>query len=236
MSEFKRGMKAGLPICFGYLSVSFSFGIIAVVTGLTWWQAVIVSMTNVTSAGQLAGVSIMVNPMQYFAMFLSQLTINVRYSFMSVSLSQKTHEKFAGIYRWLLGFMMTDEIFGVAVKEKEVTRGFFFGMGVVAYIGWATGTALGAILGDVLPARLLSALGIALYAMFVAIVVPEMTEHKSVVVVVILAIIFSCAFRYIPVLSNVSAGISISICAIVAAIICALVFPVPDSSDESDEI
>ena len=236
MSEFKRGMKAGLPICFGYLSVSFSFGIIAVLTGLTWWQAVIVSMTNVTSAGQLAGVSIMVNPMQYFAMFLSQLTINVRYSFMSVSLSQKTHEKFSGIYRWLLGFFMTDEIFGVAVKEKEVTRGFFFGMGVVAYIGWATGTALGAILGDVLPARLLSALGIALYAMFVAIVVPEMKEHKSVVVVVILAIVFSCAFRYIPALSNVSGGISISICAIVAAVICALVFPVPTSDDDSDDL
>ncbi len=120
MKDFKRGLAAGIPIGLGYLSVSFAFGIMAISLGFEWWQAVIVSMTTLTSAGQLAGVGIMINPGQYIDMLVSQLTINVRYSFMSVSLSQKTSPEFKGIRRWILGFFMTDEIFAVAAGEKTV--------------------------------------------------------------------------------------------------------------------
>jgi predicted branched-subunit amino acid permease len=114
MKEFKRGLKAGIPIGLGYLSVSFTFGIMAAAYGFSWWQALIISLTTVTSAGQFAGIGMMLQPGQYVAMLISQLTINIRYSFMSISLSQKLEDRFRGIYRWLLAFFMTDEIFAVA--------------------------------------------------------------------------------------------------------------------------
>ena len=107
MKTFLRGLRAGIPIGIGYLSVGFTFGIMADSCGLDWWQSLLISMTTLTSAGQLAGIFVMVNPGQYLEMLISQLTINVRYSFMSISLSQKTNAKFKGIYRWLFGFMMT---------------------------------------------------------------------------------------------------------------------------------
>jgi 4-azaleucine resistance transporter AzlC len=119
MKDFKRGLKVGIPIGLGYLSVSFTFGIIAISYGFTWWEAVLISMTTVTSAGQFAGIGIMTAPGYYLSMLISQLTINVRYSFMSVSLSQKLEDKFRGIKRWLLGFFMTDEIFAVASMRRR---------------------------------------------------------------------------------------------------------------------
>lgn len=228
MNSYIRGVKAGIPIGLGYLSVSFTFGIIAVSYGFKWWQAVLISMTTVTSAGQFAGIGTMLHPGQYIEMLISQLTINVRYSFMSISLSQKTDEKFKGIWRWLFGFMMTDEIFAVASSEKEVSRSFFAGLMTTPYLGWTLGTLAGALLGNVLPARLMSALGLAIYGMFVAIVMPGMKESKAVVIVVLLAVGLSSLFYYVPVLSQVSSGLAISICAIVAALVGAAFFPVKE--------
>lgn len=228
MKSFTRGLRAGIPIGLGYLSVSFTFGIMAVAYGLYWWQAVLISMTTVTSAGQFAGLGMMVQPGLYLDMLISQLTINVRYSFMSISLSQKLGEKFRGIYRWILGFMMTDEIFAVAVGEKEVSVSFFAGLSVIPYIGWTLGTLIGALLGNVLPHRLMSALSLAIYGMFIAIVVPDMKKEISVVIVVLLATVLSCLFHYVPLLHQVSSGLSISICAIVAAFVGAVLFPVEE--------
>ena len=111
MTEYIRGVKNGVPIALGYLSVSFTFGIIAITYGLSWWQAGLVSMLTLTSAGQFAGIGIMSLPNGYISMLVSQLTINVRYAFMSISLSQKTDSKFKGLFKWLLGFFITDEIF-----------------------------------------------------------------------------------------------------------------------------
>lgn len=228
MEHFKRGLQAGVPIGLGYFSVSFTFGIMAVRYGLAWWQAVLISMATVTSAGQFSAIGTMVHPGQYVEMLISQLTINVRYSFMSISLSQKTDEKFRGIYRWLLGFMMTDEIFAVASGETKVTRSFFAGLSVIPYLGWTVGTLVGALLGNVLPGRLMSALGLAIYGMFVAIVVPDMKKEKAVVFVVALAMAFSCAFTYVPGLNRISGGISVSICAVLAAVAGAVLFPVKE--------
>ena len=151
---------------------------------------------------------------------------------MSISLSQKTDKKFCGIYRWLFAFMMTDEIFAVASQEKSVKRSFFAGLCVCPYLGWTMGTLFGALLGNVLPERLMSALSLAIYGMFVAIVVPEMKKAKSVVVVVVIAFLLSCMFRYLPLLQNVSGGLSISICAILAAVIGAWLFPIEEDEDE----
>ena len=228
MTNYTRGLKAGIPIALGYLSVSFTFGIIAISYGLSWWQALIISMTTVTSAGQFAGIGIMLHPGQYFQMLISQITINIRYSFMSISVGQKADERFTGLSRWILGFMMTDEIFAVATQEVSVSRSFFAGLATLPYLGWSVGTLLGAILGSILPDRLMSALSLAIYGMFVAIVVPEMKKSRQVLIVVILAMLLSCAFHYIPFLSSISSGITITIVAISAAVVGAILFPVDE--------
>lgn len=231
MQNYKRGLAAGIPIALGYMSVSFTFGIMAVSYGLAWWQALIISMTTVTSAGQFAGIGIMIHPGQYFQMLISQITINIRYSFMSISVGQKADSRFKGLSRWILGFMMTDEIFAVATQEESVSRSFFAGLATLPYIGWALGTLFGSILGSILPERLMSALSLAIYGMFVAIVVPEMKKSRPVVLVVILAILLSCMFYYVPFLSTISSGITITVVAVAAAVIASLLFPVMDEAD-----
>ena len=237
MKLFLKGLRSGIPIGLGYLSVSFSFGIMAISMGFTWWQAVIISMTTVTSAGQLAALDIMINPGQYAAMLISQLTVNVRYSFMSISLSQKVSDKFSGIKRWLLGFFMTDEIFAVAAAEDEVDPKFFLGLSVIPYIGWTLGTLLGALIGGVLPAIVMSALCLAIYGMFLAIVAPVARKSRAVLAVVALAGALHCVFYFVPYLhENVSSGISVSICAIAAAVAGALLFPVKDEDANGEEV
>ena len=155
---------------------------------------------------------------------------------MSISLTQKVDKKFSGIWRWIFGFFMTDEIFAVASSEKSVSRSFFAGLSSLPWIGWTVGTLLGAILGNVLPPRIMSALGIAIYGMFVAIVIPEMVKCtvkpfkyvSAVTIIVIISAILSTCFKYMPVLNKVSSGIAISICAIAAAAFGAILFPLKD--------
>lgn len=234
MKTFIRGVRGGIPIGMGYLPVSFSFGIMAVSCGLEWWQALLISMTTLTSAGQLAALGVMVHPGQYVEMLVSQLTINLRYSFMSMSLSQKTTPEFRGIRRWLLGFFMTDEIFAVASAEQQVSTKFFMGLAVMPYIGWATGTLLGSVLGNILPPLVMNALCLAIYGMFLAIIAPVARRSVAVLSVVGVAVALHVAFYYIPGLNTVSSGLSISICAIVAAVFGALVFPVEDREEAAE--
>ncbi len=232
MKRFIKGLRGGIPIGLGYLSVSFSFGILAVSLGFSWWQAVIVSMTTLTSAGQLAGIKIMAFPGQYAEMLISQLTINLRYSFMSVSLSQKVTPEFSGIKRWLFGFFMTDEIFAVAAAEKEVSTSFFAGLSVMPYVGWTAGTLLGSLLGGILPQNVMNALCIAIYGMFIAIIAPDAKKSAKLGLVVAVSVGLSCAFYYLPWLCKVSDGLAISICAVAAAVFGALLFPVKEEGKD----
>lgn len=236
IKEYLRGLKAGVPIGLGYLSVSFGLGILAVSLGFYIWQAVVISMLTLTSAGQLSGIHTMCIPGQYAEMLISQMTINVRYSFMSVCLSQKTDEKFKGIYRWLLGFFMTDEIFAVASMEKSVSRSFFFGLTAAPFFGWTLGTLLGASLGDILPERVMSALCIAIYAMFVAIIIPQIRTEKTLFFPVLVSVLLSSAFYYLPVLNQLSSGLAMTVCAVIAAVFGALLFPIkPEEEDCAHE-
>lgn len=223
---FLRGLKAGIPIGLGYLSVSITFGLMAAAKGLHWWQALLISLLTLTSAGQFASLNIIVNPGRYIEMLVSQCTINVRYCFMSIALSQKTDSKFKGIYKWLLGFFITDEIFAVAMTENKVSRPFFLGLGVFPYLGWALGTLSGAILGSILPESVMLALNIAIYGMFIAIIVPPMLEDKTIIISVLIAALISCLLTFVPYLKEIPTGIAISISAVVAALVCAILFPV----------
>lgn len=234
MKEWIKGLKDGIPIGLGYISVSFAFGIMAVSLGLTWWEALLISMTNLTSAGQFAGLNIMVAAGTYMEMAVTQLVINLRYSLMSVSLSQKVDKSINGIYRWLLGFGITDEIFAVAMgRAGKINRKYMTGLIIIPYIGWALGTFLGAICGNVLPEIISNALGVALYGMFIAIVVPNMKKDYKICIVVIIAVLLSCCFTWIPVLNQVSAGFTVTICAVAASLVGAVLFPV-DVEGEAD--
>lgn len=235
MQNYRRGFRAGIPIGLGYLSVSFTFGMMAVAAGLRWWQALLMSMCTVTSAGQFAGLGMMALPGQSLAILVSQLTINIRYSFMSVSLSQRLDSRFSGIWRWLLGFFVTDEIFAVASGERTVTRSYFAGLATAPWIGWSLGTLCGALLGGILPHRLISALSLAIYSMFIAIVMPDVRARHSVGLVVLMAIGLRCLFYYVPGLSAVNSGLAVSAAAVAAAGLGAALFPLEQGEKAGEQ-
>lgn len=224
--NFKNGLRDGVPVALGYFSVSFAFGLIAVEAGCTGFEAVIISLTNLTSAGQFAGVTVITQMGSYLELALTQCVINSRYALMAVSLSQKVDEKFKGWWRVLLGFGITDELFAVAIGQDEaVSREYFGGLITLPIVGWSGGTLCGAILGNIMPPIITSALGVALYGMFIAVVVPKARENFHVFIVVLMALAISAALYYIPVFSGISAGFAIIICAVVASAIGAVLFP-----------
>ena len=216
-----EGVKDGLPIGLGYLSVSFTFGILAVSKGLSWLQASLISLFNITSAGQVAGLGIMTAGGGIIAMIISQIVINLRYSLMGIALSQKADKTMTPLLRILLSFAITDEIFGVAVSKKyEFGARYFFGLTILPVIGWVAGTTIGAVLGRVFPDFLTNALAIGIYGMFVSIVLPKAKHDKVIMTGSLISCIISCVFFFTPVLAqNVSGGFAIIIASVVSALI-----------------
>ena len=234
-NKFIKGIADGMPICLGYLSVAFAFGIFAVESGLSIWETLLVSMTNVTSAGQLAAVPIMVTGGTLIELATAQLVINLRYALMSVSLSQKLGESVRLPDRFLISFVNTDEVFAVASeKAGTVGRKYMYGLILMPYIGWSAGTLIGAAAGNILPAAVVSALGIAIYGMFVAIVIPAMKMNRRCLVCVLFAVALSCAFRYLPKLAAVPSGFTVIICAVAASALFAFVAPVNIEEEMSE--
>ena len=226
---FLKGVKHGLPIGLGYLSVAFTFGMKAVSDGLTPLQALLISMTNVTSAGQFAGLPLMIAKASLIETALTQLIINLRYALMSLSLSQRMHKDMNTPRRMFFSFMNTDEIFAVASAQPgKFSHTYLYGLMSMPYLGWAMGTLMGAVAGQLLPAFVRTALGIAIYGMFLAIILPPARKEHPVRVVVVAAVAMSLCFRYIPALSQVSSGFVIIICAVAASTLGALLFPVKE--------
>ena len=233
MKELKRGFVDGIPIGLGYLSVSVTFGIMAVASGLPVWQAVLISMTNLTSAGQFAGIKVMLSAGSLLEMALTQLVINSRYALMSLSLTQKVDASFNTPMRMIFGAFHTDEIYAVAVgQEKKYGTVYFLGLTLAPYIGWTLGTLLDAMLGSFLPPMLSNALSVALYGMFIAIVIPQMKKSGKVTIIVLLAVTLKFAMTYAPVLNKVSEGFSIIICSVAASLVGAALFPIREDKDE----
>jgi len=231
-NEYRTGVSRGLPVGMGYFSVSFGFGAMAVSQGLSAWNATLISMSNLTSAGQFAGLTVIVAAATLWEMILTQLIINSRYALMSLALSQRMGQRIGFLPRLVIAFFNTDEIFALAMARMEpLTVPFMLGLGTLPILGWTLGTLSGALAGSVLPPAIQAALGVMLYGMFIAIVVPPAKEEKPVLITVILALIFSSLFTWVPMLSKVSAGISIVICTVAAAAICAAVFPIRDEEE-----
>lgn len=234
-NSFKKGVVDGLPICVGYISVSFAFGIFAVSSGLSVLQALLISMTNLTSAGQLAAVPIICAGGGFLELAISQLVINSRYSLMSVSLSQKLDKSVSMPQRLLIAFGNTDEIFAVSTaNETAVGSKYMYGLILTPFLGWSMGTLLGAVAGNVLPETLTISLGVAIYGMFIAIVTPQAKKEKAAFFCVLLSIVLSLVFNFVPVLNSVPDGFVIIICAVVASVIMALAFPIEIETKEAE--
>ena len=232
---FGQGLRDGLPIGFGYLSVSFGFGLSVVAAGLPALVALIISMANETSAGQLAGLTIMLASGTLLEMALTQLVINIRYSLMAISLSQRLDQSFSTPWRLLLSFSITDEIFAVAFsKRKKVGVHYFLGLGLIPYVGWAAGTLLGALAGTLLPEMVRGCLGLMLYGMFIAIIIPPARRERGVLFAVCLAVALSCVFYFLPFFDFLSDGLALIISAVSAAAVAALLFPVSSPHEDGN--
>ena len=228
--DFVRGMSDGVPIMLGYLSVSFGFGILAVSKGISAVWATIISLTNVTSAGQAQGVEMIAACSTLIEMALVQLTINIRYSLMGLSLSQKLDKSFTTPHRLAASYGITDEIFAVCSAQKQLlTPAYMYGMIFVAVLGWVSGTAMGAAAGELLPAAVSSAMGLVLYGMFIAIVIPPCKKERGVLAVSLGAVVLSLLFKYV--FTSVSGGFAMIICAVAASLAGAWLFPVEETEE-----
>ena len=233
LRTYTRGVRRGIPVGVGYFSVSFGFGAMAAAQGIKALDATLISVSNLTSAGQFAGLTLMVAGATLWEVILTQLVINSRYALMSLALSQRMGNRIGILPRFLIAFFNTDEIFALAMAEKQpLSVPFLMGLGLTPILGWTAGTLCGALAGSVLPLSVRTALGVMLYGMFVAIVVPPAKAEKPVLWTVLAALTFSCLFKWLPLLSGVSAGIAIVCCTVLAAALCAWLFPIHEEETE----
>ncbi len=224
--EFMAGVKGGIPIALGYLPVSFTFGLIAVSSGLPVWMACLISLSNLTSAGQFAGVSLMTVGAGYLEVAMTTFVINLRYMLMSLSLTQKFDKSVSMLVKLIFGYAVTDETFVVgSLRNKKLTTPFLFGLMSLPIIGWNVGTLMGACVSSVLPEALANAFGIALYGMFIALVVPTARASMPVLIIVLMAVAMNCVLTYVPLFSFISSGFRIIISTVFGAGLGAYLFP-----------
>lgn len=230
---FKKGMQHGIPISLGYLAVSFALGIAAKNAGMTAFQATLTSMLVNASAGQFAGFNLVAAQASYLEMALMILVTNARYLLMSCALSQKLSPDTKFYHRLLIGFDVTDEIFGVSMAYPGKLNPFYtYGVIVVALPGWALGTCFGVLCGNVLPANVVSALSVGLYGMFLAIIIPPARKNKIIACLIVISMLASFLFAKLPVLSSISSGMRIIILTVVISGIAAVLFPVSEEDKE----
>ena len=233
-NSFKEGAKDGVPIALGYFSVSFAIGISAVSMGFPVWATVLISLFNVTSAGEVAGMPLIIAGAPMIEMVLTQLVINLRYALMSLSLTQKLDQSLDTASRLGISYGVTDEIFAMAYsKSGTIGSRYMAGLIAIPVFGWTFGTFLGAAASSLLPPSLGSALGIAIYGMFLAIVLPPAKRQRAVRVTALIAAGFSCFFRYV--LPAISSGFSIILSAVAASAIAAAFFPIKDPGSGEKE-
>ena len=227
--EYTLGIRRGLPVGLGYFSVSFGFGAMAVSKGLSVAQATLISASNLTSAGQFAGLTTIVENSGLWMMILTQLIINSRYALMSLALSQKMGQQIGLFPRLLIAFFNTDEVFALAMaREHALTVPFLYGLGLLPMVGWVSGTLFGALAGSILPLSIRTALGVMLYGMFIAIIIPPAKKERPVALAALLALILSSLFAWAPALQKAPKGTPIVICTVAAAALCAWLFPVEE--------
>ena len=229
---FLKGMKAGIPIAMGYFAVAIALGIAAVRAGVGAFAAAFASLLNNASAGEYIAFTLIAAGASYMELITMEAVANARYLLMSAALSQKLQEGTSTLKRLLLGFTVTDEIFGVSMMQEGYLNPYFtYGTFVVATTGWTGGTLLGALMGDILPVSVVTALSVGLYGMFISVFVPEAKKNKIVALLVLVSFVLSAAFEYLPYISSLSSGLRIIILTVAISLGAALLFPIKEESD-----
>lgn len=233
---YMRGLRDGLPIGMGYLAVSFTLGIAAKNAGMGAGQAGMMSLLNLTSAGEFAALAIIQAQGSYLELAFSQLVINLRYCLMSCALSQKLSENTPFFHRLLMAFGVTDEIFGIAVSTPKYINPYYqYGAMSVAIPGWTIGTVLGVISGSMLPAPVMRAMSLALYGMFLAIIIPPAKKSKILAGIVLVSMLISCLMAVLPAVNSLSSGMKTILLTVVISAVAAVLFPVKNEQTDEEE-
>lgn len=231
---FRKGLKDGIPITFGYFAVSFTLGITAKNAGLTALQAMLTSFTLNASAGEFAGFTLIAAGASYLEVALMEFVANARYLLMSCALSQKLSPDTPLLHRLLIGYDVTDEIFGISIAVPGKLNPYYtFGAILIAIPGWSIGTYLGVVMGNILPANIVSALSVGLYGMFIAIIIPPARKSKIIAGIVVISMTASFAFAKLPYISSVSSGMRTILLTVVISALAALLFPIKEDSNEA---
>ena len=230
---FKRGMKDGIPIGLGYFAVSFTLGIAAKNAGMTAFQAAVTSALINASAGEFIGFTLIAANAGYLEVMLMEAVANARYLLMSCALSQKISSETGLLHRMLMGFYVTDEIFGVSIAQKELKPIYSYGVISMAAPGWTLGTFLGVLMGNILPLRVVSALSVALYGMFAAVFVPPAKENKVIACLIVISFVTSFIFNKAVIFAEISSGIKIIILTVIISLIAAILFPIKNETREN---
>jgi predicted branched-subunit amino acid permease len=229
---YKRGLRDGVPIALGYFAVAFTLGIVAKNAGLTALQTFFATALTNASAGGYAGFTLIGEKASYIDMALTILVVNIRYLLMSAALSQKLAPNTPLRHRLLIGFDVTDEIFGISMAVKGDLNLYYIYVAMTVSIPcWASGAALGVIMGNLLPQSLVSALSVGLYGMFLAIIIPPAKENKIIAGIVVVSMGLSLCFAKFPYLSELSSGIRVIILTVVIAFAAAVLFPLKEEDD-----
>ncbi len=231
---FRQGLKDGIPIALGYLSVSFAFGMSAVAKGFPFWSPCLISLTNFTGTGQFIGIDLIHAGAGFWELAFTLLIINLRYLLMSLSLSQRLSPSVGLGKRLIIAFGNTDEIFAVAMQQEGLLPfRYMVGLVISSFSGWVSGTVIGAGASNLMPVALCSALGIAVYAMFIAIIVPPARKYKPVLQIILIAVALSCIFYWVPPFNRLSSGWAIIICGVIASAYGAYYYPLKDTDELS---
>ena len=231
---YLKGIRDGIPIALGYFAVAFTLGIIAKKAGLTAFQAMLAAGLTNASAGGYAGFTMIGEKAGYLAVAVTELIVNARYLLMSCALSQKLDPKTPTLHRMLLAFDVTDEIFGISVSVKGTLNPFYnYGAMTVAIPGWALGAFFGVVMGNALPAQIVSALSVGLYGMFLAIIIPPARKDKLLAAIITSSMAISYAFSRLPVISDISSGTRIIILTVAISLFCAILFPIKEDEEDA---
>lgn len=232
---FQKGVKDGIPIALGYFAVSFTLGITAKNAGLTALQAMLASFTLNASAGEFAGFTLIAAGASYLEVAIMEFVANARYLLMSCALSQKIPSDTPLLHRLIIGYDVTDEIFGISIAVPGKLNPFYtFGAIAIAVPGWSIGTYLGVVMGNILPANIVSALSVGLYGMFIAIIIPPARKSNIIAGIVAVSMAASFAFAKLPLVSNISSGVRTILLTVMISALAAYFFPVKEeSSDET---
>ena len=231
-TSFIIGIRDGIPIALGYLAVSFSLGIAAKNSGLTAFQASAASLLCLASAGEFAGFTLIAASAGYLEMAVMEFVINIRYMLMSCALSQKIPPDTSIGKRLLLGMTVTDEIFCISIAYPGYLNVYYsYGAVAIAAPAWTLGTCLGVVMGNILPVNIVSALSVALYGMFIAIIIPPARKNRVILGLVVISMLLSAVFTYVPPLSKIGSGFRIILLTVVISAGAALLFPVVEKKE-----